>query len=130
MALFDEIKARLEAQSLAGSGTNWELFANWMPDSPDQAVVITEVPGRTPQDFSETDFRQFEVRVRAAQDATVDAESKIDAIFRDLHRLGPTTLDGTSYGGITAVQPPHWFRVDQSQRDEFLVTFQALRART
>lgn len=130
MALFDDIQTRLSGQALVGGTTGWEAWSNWMPDSPDKVVLITEVPGPSPQDYSATDRRQFEVRTRAGKDGTAEAESKADAVFRDLHRLGDTTLNGVSYGGIRALDSPHWFRVDDSQRDEFLVTFEALRART
>lgn len=133
MGLFEDVKARLEAESLAGSGTDWDIKRSRMPDGvgeSDRVVVVTETGGTSPQAYSTTDRPRFQVRTRGRSTGRPEAYTKLRDIFVDLHRLGPTTINGHEYGGIRAVQHPFYLRTDENDRDEYAVNFEALRART
>lgn len=130
MSLEDDIETRLDNQLIAGESTNWKIEFYWESDEPDRLVVITATPGAPPDAVGPTDKPRFQIRVRGGPGESKQAEDKTIEIFKDLHRLGSQSINGTSYGGILAVQRPAWLRKDDNNRDWFAVNFQTWRARS
>lgn len=128
MAMVEDIKTRLEAQGIAGAGTNWEVKFEAMPDSPDKVVVLRETPGLIPDNFGNTDKPELQVRVRGETDDPQPVYNKIRAIYTDLQSLAGV-INGVDYGGLWALQQPSFLRIDNNRRFEYVVNFQVLRER-
>ena len=140
MALLDDIGARLLASGLASSSGvgGYVLTKSWMPDSSamqDKIVALFQTPGGPPNPRTELDHPAFQVMVRGGSvakstGAYADAESKADAIKRDLHALVLTSSSGRYYPGIIAQQDPFLLEHDAQRRPVLVVNFLAMRSRT
>lgn len=140
MAFLDDVAARLLASGLASSSGvgSYVLSKGWMPDSTvvaDKWVSLYEYAGGVPNPRAELDSPGLQVVVRGVSmnkstSGYQDAQSKADAIFRDLHALTLTTSSGRYYPGFTAQQSPFLMEFDAQRRPVFAVNFLAMRSRT
>lgn len=124
MAVLDDVGAYLQTQGVGTLGT--DLFLSALPDTPDAACVLYEYGGAPPQHtMGGTAAKWEEPRIQAvARAATYSAaRTKIGAIFTALHAVNNTTLSGTLYLSIEAVQSPFFLERDQSDRVKMVCNF-------
>lgn len=98
--LLDDIATYLEANSIGTVGT--DLFKGDMPETPDNCVALFEYAGEPPEVATDIEYPGLQVRVRNTSYSA--ARVKIDAVYALLHTLANTTLSGTKYLSIFAVQ--------------------------
>lgn len=97
MGMLDDIGTRLTSQGLVDGATGWTLRAGFWPETPDQMVWLGPQVGREPEVRVEhIDFPVLEVRVRAGVRDYATAETKMMAVWQDLHDV-MGTLSGTWY---------------------------------
>lgn len=63
MSVLDDVAAFLEGQPFTNG---WAVFKSYMPETPDRAICIYEVPGQAPETTMAIDYPQIQVRVRGA----------------------------------------------------------------
>lgn len=87
MSLLDDIGDKLIADGVVEGATGWKLYKAYLPDSPDQCVVIYESPGPAPDQTGGTkyEFPGFQVFVRGADFGYSAARTKMQAIFNSLN---------------------------------------------
>lgn len=98
--LLDDIATYLEAKGIVTVGT--DLFKGELPEIPDNCVALFEYAGQPPEIPTAIDYPGLQVRVRDKSYSA--ARAKTDAIYKLLHTLANTTLSGTRYLSIFAVQ--------------------------
>lgn len=128
MAVEDDIKAELENQSIAGSGTDWEIKAYRFTDNQDKQVLINPTAGQAPQPHSDTNRPRIQIRVRGDANDAATAKDKADEIFGHFRALKKQDINSTNYGGIRALDQPSFLRTDDKDREEFVLNLQALRS--
>lgn len=114
--LLADIGAYLVTQGIGTAGT--DLFYGQMPETPDVCVALFEYAGSPPEfthDGQDYENPGLQVMVRGTSYAT--ARTTIDTIQGHLHTLANTTLSGTRYLLIRAVQSPFIFATDNNGRD-------------
>lgn len=90
MALLDDIKTRLEAQSVTGGATGWTAFKGFLPDTTDKVVAIFETGGETPEmAMGGVDYPKptFQIRIRGDIRDYAVARTKAQAAIVALHRF-------------------------------------------
>ncbi len=109
--VLDDLGVYLAAQGEGTVGT--DLFLGSMPETPDTAVALIEVGGEAPIDTFGTaagtinvEKPQIQVLCRATQDDYSAARVKAESVYKNLHGLAGSTLNGTKYLSIDAVQAP------------------------
>lgn len=123
--LLDELGSYLQAQALGTLGT--DLFTGLLPDSPDAAVAILEYGGVAPVHALGGGNAKWErPRVQVVVRATTysAARTKIETIYKLLHKLTDTVLTGVRYLVIDAVQSPFFLERDANNRVKLAVNFQ------
>lgn len=124
MAVLDDVGALLQTQGVGTLGT--DLFLSTLPDVPDACVALYEYGGGPPQHtLGGTSAKWEEPRIQAVARATTysAARTKIGAIFTALHAVNNTTLSGTLYLSIEALQSPFFLEKDQSSRVKMVCNF-------
>lgn len=132
--ILDEIVAYLAAQStdftrLAGSGGN--LSAGIMPDAspaPDTIATVYETGGLPVVHTFSTDgvnreFEQPRIQIVTRSTDYQTARNLADTAFKLLDGLSDTTLSGTHYMDISAVQSPFSIGRDGNERHLVSVNF-------
>jgi len=109
-------------------GTN--LFLGRMPDSPDTCVALYEYGGSAPDNTMGTGLPvlqnpSVQINVRAALYAT--AESLINSCWGTLEGIINTSLSGTRYNRMTAIQSPFVLERDSQDRVIFVQNFNVTR---
>src|SRR5574340_721729 len=92
--ILDLVASYLTSAGIAPAG--WTLYKSWLPDTPDQAIVLTETGGAPPDAFNYHNASiTMQVRIRAARNGYETAKSKWREIF-DL--VNGYNFDATSGG--------------------------------
>lgn len=89
MALLDDIKTRLDAESVTGGATGWSAFTSFLPTDPDKAVAVFETGGDTPEmAMGGTNYPKptFQVRIRGESFEYETARQKAQDAINALHR--------------------------------------------
>lgn len=130
-----EIATYLEAQGYGtiGASTGTSIFDGPMGIAPDKAISVRVSGGPSPQYTQETttpwdEPTRVKVMVRdAASTGYESAESVVNAIARELeivnHMRLPTST-GTLYGRVKPTSPAIPLRVDERERQIFVVNFE------
>lgn len=128
MPLLDDLANYLASQGLGTAGV--DLFAGTFPDRPDALAAVFEYTGpaalRAMSSQLATPMLTFpRVQVRTRATTYAGARAKAVDIQQKLDWLGPTTLSGTRYELIRALQSePFPLRSDENGRQEFAVNFE------
>lgn len=115
--LLDEIASYLASQGVGTEGV--DLFKSLMPDEPSNCVALYDYGGSPPAMTLGAGAAQWEEpRIQVVARATTysAARTKIGDVFTVLHSLLNTTLSGTLYISIEAVQSPFLLDRDESGR--------------
>lgn len=126
--MLDEIGTYLAANSIGTLGTN--LFKGLLPDLPDACVALYETGGLEPIRAMRSAPGQpvasrprLQVVCRNTQYEYAAARAKAQAIYVLLEGLGDTTLSGTRYLWIGAVQEPFLMGRDDAGRVQVAQNF-------
>lgn len=115
--LLDEIGNYLQTQGVGTLGST--LFLSVMPDTPDDVVSVYDYGGLPPvMTLGAGAAKWEEPRIQVVARATTysAARTKIGAVFTALHSLLNTSLSGTLYLSIEAVQSPFTLDRDTNGR--------------
>jgi hypothetical protein len=121
MPILDDLALYLEQQGVGTRGTN--LFANWLPDAPSTCVILFEYGGlesikpMAPGANSAVLEMPF-IQILARSTDPVVARARAQSAFAALDGYRGT-LNGATYGWITANQPPFFLQRDQNDRTWF-----------
>ena len=124
--LLDDLYDRLTSQSVA---TTAELYKATLPSTPDEALALFEYGGPAPvhamTKVAVAEEPHVQVIGRATRPDT--AKFRVQRVMTELDGLGPVTINGVSYLGIYALQPPFFLRTDEAGRYEFAMNFAVTR---
>lgn len=131
MSVLEDLGTYGAAQGLGTLGT--DIFLGDFPDRPDALSALFEYTGAAPLQLMSSQlspgalsFPRIQVRTRALTYAA--ARAKAVDWQRKLHWLGPTTLSGTRYENIRALQSePFPLRVDANGRQEFAANYEVFK---
>ncbi len=105
MALLDDIKAVLIAQSVGvsdtGSSEEWAIHLGSMPDNQDQVIAIFELPGDQPESIWRIDHPAFQIMVRSKPYEYDTARTKLQEAFEALH-AAEENFTGSDYVVVLA----------------------------
>ena len=107
----------LTAESVPG------LLANWMPPTPDQAVVASFSPGAPPTMDGATETNLLHIRCRDATDAAAETEAIA------IHTLIAQQKGSLAMGGthVISIEPysggPTFLMRDTSNRTTYMATY-------
>ena len=100
MALLDDIKAALIAQSVGVTDTTsedeWPIFLGHMPDNGDQAIAVFDLPGDQPESIWRIDHPSFQVMVRGKPYEYDTSRTKMQDVFAALH-ASEENMTGSDY---------------------------------
>lgn len=118
MALTDDIAAYLQVNGIGTVDT--DIFIDFMPDEPDDVVVLYEYAGMPTTTGVDAVDRRVQVNVRAAR--YLDARTKAWNIFNLLDIPENRIIQATAERWIVsqALQTPHKIGVDNQGRDIFV----------
>lgn len=132
MSLLDEVGTYLAANSIGTLGTN--MFLGFLPDTPDACVALYETGGQEPVRAMRSAAGQpvasrprLQVVCRADQYNYQTARAKSKAVAALLDGLGDTTLSGTRYLWVGAVQEPFLMGRDDSGRVQIAQNFDVVK---
>lgn len=124
-----DIAAYLAAGGFGTVGTS--IFVNTMPATPNNCISVTGYAGQPPDrtyDGSGNSRPSVQVRVRNTSAGT--ARTTIENIFNYLDGVSNTTLSGTHYLGIFALNSGAIpLGIDENGRTEFTWNFGTLKSR-
>lgn len=129
MSLLDDIATQLQDDGvggIAGGGGDltWTIYRSFQPDTPDQVIVISELPG-DPRDQTEGisyEFPGFQITVRAEEMMYDIARAKIDDIISSLNNV---TISGFVY--VFADTSPIPLGYDENQRPVIALNFSTMK---
>ncbi len=120
------------ADVLSSGGITTPIFKGTLPSTPDDLIGLFETGGPSPvhamsslpgRALAEMPHVQLVVRDTRPDDAKKTAQD----CFRLLDGLG-RVINGVLYGGIFALQPPFYFRLDETARVLYAVNFECTKA--
>lgn len=126
--ILNEVESRLVHLGISGIGGEWPVSKGFIPDKPDQVIVVFETPGRPPDARVDLDRPSFQIRVRGSEFGYIDAREKAQEIHLALHTFKGNLL-GTRYVLITAAHSPWFLQHDRNNRPEFVQNFNCLKTR-
>lgn len=110
-----------------GHGTvGTDIFVRWTPDSPDNAITLTQTSGSPPEPTVSLEYPNVQVRVRNLDNAT--GQALIANIMDDLHAITNETIETRLYS-VQALGS--WMYIGQDQKDRYMfscnfMTFKAI----
>lgn len=123
--LLDDIATYLQTGGVGTVGT--DLFKGELPPDPDNCVAIYEYAGQPP--FVSVDIDRPGLQVRVRNKGYAQARAKIDQIYLLLHALANTTINGTRYLIVRAVQSPFSMGRDSNNLVELVQNFIIMKER-
>jgi len=123
--LLDDIAAYLQTQSIGVTGA--DIFKGFMPDQPDNVVVLYEYAGSPLPLHWPGEYPGLQVRVRNKSYAA--GRSRIEAVVSALHGLSEEVFNGRRYLLVKANQSPESLGRDANGRNEWVVNFSILKER-
>ncbi len=118
--LLHEIAAYLESQSVGTRGT--DLFTGFMPDTPNEIVVVYENPGSPPSRVhskvgTSLEHPQIAVWARGTPDGDYDGpRQKAQDAYNALALIVNSTLSAVLYLDVMPLQQPFLLERDDNQR--------------
>ena len=132
MPLLDALLTYIDAQTALTAGS--DLFASEMPGVPDACVAVYEYPGERPEhafganSAPHQEKPRFQVVCRNAAGEYDLARSQAETIFQLLDKVTSTTLSGTVYHRIAALQSPFAMAPDENGRPRVACNFATRKA--
>ena len=131
MSVAVDLAAYIVTLGIESSGN---VFANYLPATPDAIVCFFDYAGSPPDrthDTSGNDNPSVQVRVRGARVSGVSAaRQKIEAIYNALDGISNQSISGTYYLSILANQSNLTpMGLDENNRPEFVWNFRCIRRR-
>jgi hypothetical protein len=108
-------------QTLGRATVGTDMFIGFMPDNPDDCIVVRATQGLPPNVIVNLEQPGFQVMVR-----NVDHDAgrlAVDTIKTDLHQLTHTTLNGLLYKRIDATGSYTFIGRDEKERTLWSVNF-------
>jgi hypothetical protein len=125
MALLDDVKTYLEANSVSGGVTGWKTCLAYLPPSPDQVVYVVETGStRSPEPTLYSPSIQF--IIRGNKDDVQTARTKAEQV---LIVMDNATISGTNYPYCFAEQNPMYIGKDENERPMFSINFKLMQTR-
>lgn len=121
--MLSDIGTYLQSQGVGSLGA--DLFLGFMPDQPDNCIVLFEYAGSPPDLHWNGEYPGLQVRVRNKSYAA--ARTKIEDAMKKLHGLHEQMLSGTRYLLIKARGSPEVLKRDANNRVELFVNFEIMR---
>lgn len=128
--LLDDIATYLASKGIGTVGV--DLRKGFMPDSPDNLVVLFEYAGEpTEMTMGDGDstLERPGLQVRVRNKSYPDGRAKIQSVADTLHGLAETVLGGKRYLLIRANQSPESIGQDANGRNEWVINFSVLKER-
>jgi len=115
----DDIAQYLEDNSIGTVAT--DIYKAYLPDSPDDCVVIYNTGGFEPDIYLPTADPTFQIYVRSTDYTT--GKDKVDAIVALLHRQANKQFvtSGNYFYFLTLMSEPVHIGRDENERDEFSI---------
>lgn len=113
------------------TGVSGNVFLDALPDSPEVAVAIRQVPGQRKELGQPEEYPAIQVLVRGTRDPST-AEELATAIYDALHGLMNTDLGGSAYWVVMcqAMQHPGWIGADDNSRHIYSINFNLITDRS
>ena len=132
MGLIEELATYLDSGSTKYAlGTN--LFMNDLPDIPATATAIFETggvpPSRTFAPSTRAAWENQRVQVYCRSTSSVTARANMETAWALLDAVVNTTLSGTTYLRVEAIQSPFLLNRDQAGRVAYAANFDCARRR-
>lgn len=109
-----------------GVGTQTvDIFIGFMPDKPDNCVVLFEYAGNPPDLHWDGRYPGLQVRVR--NKSYLNGRGKIESVITALHGVSETLMGTTRYLLIRAKQDPQGLGRDSNGRNEWVVNFSVMK---
>jgi hypothetical protein len=138
MTLTTDIATHLQTDSIGtiGATTDWAIYENNMPASPDKCIAVFAYGGSPPDLSWEGEYPSVQVRVRggahevstttgrAVHTTTYD---KAYAVMKSLHETTRTTINSTVYYWIAAKHSPMSLGRDSKGRDIYVINFDVMK---
>lgn len=137
MPLASDVATYLAGTTL-GLTAGGNLFAIPFPEATtsDQAVCLIEYPGEAPEHAAGASLSaplyerpRFQVIVRDATSAAAACRALAESIYVALDGLSDTTLSGTRYLQVRAIQSPFYLSMDGQNRHRFVCNYAAEKVR-
>jgi hypothetical protein len=137
MPLLDAIADWLITQGVVGGSTGWPMFRGFVPPDPDQAIIVTEIPGEDTDIIRDLTIGEqpfdtvgFQIRGRGAVNNYQSLRNQMQVVFQALHQMEPPTVQGERFVFIYAkTSGPLPMGKDTQNRDELSWNFRAMRLR-
>lgn len=124
--LLDDIASYLQQQGIAG------VYKGFMPDKPDNCVVLFEYAGEPMEMTMGSEDAVLErpgLQVRVRDKSYSAGRARIQAVVDALHGLANEVLGDRRYLLIRANQSPESLGLDANNRSEFVCNFSVLKER-
>lgn len=108
-------------QTLGRATVGTDMFIGFLPDTPDDCIVVRATQGLPPNVIVDLEQPGFQVTVRNTDHDT--GWAALDTIKNDLHQLTHTTLNGLLYKRIDAVGSVAYLGRDEKERTSWTVNF-------
>lgn len=138
MTLTTDIATHLQDDSIGtiGSTSDWGIYENSMPSSPDKCIAVFAYGGSPPDLSWDGEYPSVQVRVRGGAHRTDDATEravhattydKAYAVMKSLHETVRTTINSTVYYWIAAKHSPMSLGRDSKGRDIYVINFDVVK---
>lgn len=131
MGLSEDLRTHLATHGLAT-----DVYVGGLVDRPDEQAALLEYPGAPPENrmssaLGASRIERPRVQVLARGTTYASARARAEALLAKLHWLQNTTLNGTRYLLVEALQrPPFHLRTDANERVIFAFNLQVVREST
>lgn len=129
--MLDELAAFLDAASTRfTAGTN--LFADFLPDEPNRATLLVEMPGGPPARVMSTGSPAWEnarFAVFSRSTSSTQAHDDLDVAWNTFEGVVNQSLSGTYYLRVAANESPYLWGRDEIGRAHFTASFSVMRSR-
>lgn len=108
-------------QTLGRATVGTDLFIGFLPDTPDDCIVVRATQGLPPNVIVDLEQPGFQIMLRNTDHDTGWAAA--DTIRTDLHQLTHTTVNGIVYKRIDAVGSVTYIGRDEKERTLWSINF-------
>jgi len=138
MTLTTDIATHLQDDAVGtiGATTDWGIFENSMPASPDKCIAVFAYGGSPPDLSWDGEYPSVQVRVRGeshnvstSTERAVHATTydKAYAVMKSLHETTRTTINSTMYYWLAAKHSPASLGRDTKGRDIYVINFDVIK---
>lgn len=137
MPLASDVTTFIAASTALGLTAGTNLFAVPFPEAaPDQAVCLIEYPGEAPEHAAGASASapmyerpRFQIICRDAEANAATCRALAESIYVLLDGVADTTMSGTRYMQVRALQSPFYLSVDGRNRHRYVCNYSADKVR-